>query len=223
LSYTLVNELVKGEFLMKHEWKKQEKALYLPKQKPELLTVPEQKFFTMKGQGNPNGEEFAEKIGVLYSLAYAVRMMPKQGFTPEGYFEYTVYPLEGIWGLTEKGKSLASLDKNELVYTIMIRQPDFVTKEVTDRAFEIVRKKKPHPFLDDVDFCPIEDGLSVQMLHVGPYDNEPQTFEKMDEFLICNHLERVTLEHREIYLSDFRRVEPAKLKTVLRYQIRQKK
>ncbi len=207
---------------MKHEWKKIEKAFYMPKQKPELLTVPEQKFFTIKGQGNPNGEEFAEKIGVLYSLAYAVRMMPKQGFTPEGYFEYTVYPLEGIWGLTEEGQKSASLNKDELVYRIMIRQPDFVTKEVTERAFESVRKKNPHPFLDEVDFCSLEDGLSVQMLHVGPYDNEPQTFDKMDEFLIQNHLERVTLEHKEIYLSDFRRVEPAKLKTVLRYQVRKK-
>lgn len=89
---------------MKYEWRKQEKILYLPKQRPELVTVPEQKFFMIKGKGNPNGEEFAEKIGALYSLAYAVRMMPKQGFTPEGYFEYTVYPLEGIWDLSEEGR-----------------------------------------------------------------------------------------------------------------------
>ncbi|MDM5219689.1 GyrI-like domain-containing protein [Peribacillus sp. NJ11] len=95
---------------MKYEWRKQEKNLYIPKQKSELVTIPEQKFFMIKGKGNPNEHEFAEKIGVLYSLAYAVRMNPKQGYTPDGYFEYTVYPLEGIWDLTEEGKKLDTLN-----------------------------------------------------------------------------------------------------------------
>ncbi|MDO7486881.1 GyrI-like domain-containing protein [Peribacillus frigoritolerans] len=126
---------------MKYEWRKQEKNLYIPKQKPELVTIPEQKFFLIKGIGNPNENEFAEKIGVLYSLAYAVRMMPKQGYTPAGYFEYTVFPLEGIWDLTEEGKKLDTLNKDELLYTIMIRQPDFVTKDIVDRAFENVEKR----------------------------------------------------------------------------------
>ena len=89
---------------MKHEWRKKEKNLYVPKQRPELITVPELKFFMIKGTGNPNSEEFSERIEVLYSLAYSVKMMPKKGYNPEGYFEYTVYPLEGIWDLTEKGK-----------------------------------------------------------------------------------------------------------------------
>lgn len=207
---------------MKYEWKKQEKSLYLPKQKPELISVPEQKFFMIKGKGNPNSEEFSEKIGVLYSLAYAIRMMPKQGYTPEGYFEYTVYPLEGIWDLTEEGKKCATLDKNELLYTIMIRQPDFTSEEVVERAFENVRKKKPHPLLDQVTFGRAEEGLSVQMLHVGPYNNEPESFELMKEFMIKNNLERVSLQHREIYLSDSRKVEPAKLRTVLRYRVKPK-
>ncbi|SCG82775.1 hypothetical protein DW1_1202 [Proteiniborus sp. DW1] len=205
---------------MKHEWRKHEKNLYMPKQKPELVTVPEQKFLMIDGEGNPNSDEFAEKIEVLYSLSYAIRMMPKQGYTPEGYFEYTVYPLEGVWDLTEKGRKLDTLDKDELLYTIMIRQPDFVTDEVVERAFENVRKKKPHPLLDEVTFGTMEDGLSVQILHVGPYDDEPQTFEKMKEFISNNNLEIVTLKHREIYLSDARRVEPAKLKTVLRYRVK---
>lgn len=207
---------------MKYEWKKQEKNLYLPKQEPELITVPEQKFFMIKGKGNPNSEEFSEKIGVLYSLAYAIRMMPKQGYTPEGYFEYTVYPLEGIWDLTEEGKKCATLDKNELLYTIMIRQPDFTTEEVVERAFENVRKKKPHPLLDQVTFGTDEDGLSVQMLHVGPYDNEPESFGLMKEFMTKNNLARVSLRHREIYLTDSRKVEPAKFKTVLRYRAKPK-
>lgn len=206
---------------MKHEWRKHEKNLYMPKQKPELVTIPEQKFLMIKGEGDPNGGEFSEKIEVLYSLSYAIRMMPKQGYTPEGYFEYTVYPLEGIWDLTEEGRKLDTLNKNELLYTIMIRQPNFVTKEVVERAFEHVRKKKPNPLLDEVYFDTIEDGLSVQTLHIGPYDDEPQSFEKMKEFIEENHLEIKTLRHREIYLSDTRKVEPAKLKTVLRYQVKE--
>lgn len=207
---------------MKYEWKREEKNLYMPKQKPELIIVPKQKFFIISGKGNPNSEEFAEKVAVLYSMAYAIRMMPKQGYTPEGYYEYTVYPLEGIWDLTEEGRRLAALNKEELVYTIMIRQPDFVTKEIVDRAFENVRKKKPHPLLNEVYFDTIEDGLSVQMLHVGPYDDEPQSFAIMKEFIIKNNLEITTLKHREIYLSDVRKVEPAKLKTVLRYMVKSK-
>lgn len=207
---------------MKHEWRKKEKDLYIPKQKPELVTIPKQKFFMIKGSGNPNNEEFAERISVLYSLAYAIRMMPKNGYTPDGYFEYTVYPLEGIWDLTEEGRQLEELNKDELLYTIMIRQPDFVTNEVVERAFESVRKKKPHPFLDDVTFETMTDGLSLQMLHVGPFEDEPQTFEIMAEYQESHQLERVSLKHREIYLSDMRRVNPSNLKTVLRYPVKPK-
>jgi len=204
---------------MKFEWKKQEKNLYLPKEKPELITVPQQKFFMISGKGNPNAEEFSEKIGVLYSLAYAVRMMPKQGYTPDGYFEYTVYPLEGIWDLTEEGKKSNTLNKDELLYNIMIRQPDFVTQEVVNKAFEIVRKKKPHSLLNEVTFETMEDGLSVQMMHIGSYDDEPQSFEQMKKFIKNNDLEITTLKHREIYLSNAQKTEKSKLKTVLRYMV----
>ncbi|NLY42706.1 MAG: hypothetical protein GX066_01785 [Clostridiaceae bacterium] len=205
---------------MKHEWRKHEKELYIPKQKPELIFVPKHKFLMIKGEGDPNSVEFSRKVEILYSLAYAIKMMPKQGYTPEGYFEYTVYPLEGLWVLTDRGRKSDVLYKNELLYTIMIRQPDFVTKEVVDRAFESVRKKKDHPLLEEVSFDTIEDGLSVQMLHIGSYDDEPQSFEKMKEFIRENNLELRTLVHREIYLSDPRKVEPAKLKTVLRYMVK---
>jgi len=207
---------------MKHEWRKQEKQLYIPKQKPELITVPVQKFLMIKGKGNPNNEDFSKRIEVLYPLAYAIRMMPRQGHTPEGYFEYTVYPLEGIWDLTEKGRKLDTLDKDELVYTIMIRQPDFVTQEVVDKAFENVIKKNPNPLLDEVLFDTFEDGLSVQMLHIGSYDDERTTFNAMNKYIEENNLEKVTLVHREIYLSDARKVEPAKLKTVLRYRVKKR-
>ena len=204
---------------MKFEWKKQEKNLYFPKEKPELITVPQQKFFMISGKGNPNDEEFTEKIGVLYSLAYAVRMMSKHGYTPDGYYEYTVYPLEGIWDLTEEGKKSNTLNKDELLYNIMIRQPDFVTQEVVNKAFEIVRKKKPHSLLNEVTFETMEDGLSVQMMHIGSYDDEPQSFEQMKKFIKNNDLEITTLKHREIYLSNAQKTEKSKLKTVLRYMV----
>ncbi len=208
--------------MTKYEWRKQEKDLYFPKIKPELVKVPPMKFFLISGRGDPNKEEFAEKVGVLYSLAYAVRMMPKTGYTPEGYYEYTVYPLEGLWDLTEEGRQAETLDKDELVYTIMIRQPDFVTADVVGRAFENVRKKKDHPLLDDVKFDTIEDGLSVQMMHIGPFENEPRTFEQMKKFIAENNLQLRTLVHREIYLSDIRKTEKSKLKTVLRYMVSEK-
>lgn len=204
---------------MKYEWRKKEKSLYLPKEKPELIDVPEFKFFMISGKGNPNSEEFSKKVGVLYSLAYAVRMMPKKGYTPEGYYEYTVYPLEGVWDLTEEGKKAEKLNKDELVYTIMIRQPDFVTPEVANLAFENVKKKNYSPLLDEVTFGTMEDSLSVQMMHLGPYDDEPRTFEQMKKFIIESNLEIKTLKHREIYLSDLRKTEKTKLKTVLRYMV----
>lgn len=207
---------------MKHEWRKHEKNLYLPKEKPEIITVPKQNFLMLQGKGNPNNDDFSERVAVLYSLAYAIRMMPKQGYTPEGYLEYTVYPLEGIWDLTEEGRKSDVLNKDELLYTIMIRQPDFVTKDIVDRAFGNVRKKKPNPLLDEVIFNSIEDGLSVQILHVGSYDDEPKSFQLMKSFIAHNNLEIVTLQHREIYISDVRKVEPSKLKTVLRYRVKSK-
>ncbi len=208
-----------GKIYMKYEWRKQEKNLYFPKEKPQLITIPPMKFFMISGQGDPNKEEFSEKVGVLYSLAYAVRMMPKTGYTPEGYFEYTVYPLEGLWDLTEEGRKAEKLDKDQLLYTIMIRQPDFVTQEVVDLAFENVRKKKNHPLLDSVTFEIMEDGLSVQMMHIGSFDEEPRTFKQMKDFISENNLQMRTLKHREIYLSDLRRTEKNKLKTVLRYLV----
>lgn len=204
---------------MKYEWRKKEKEYYIPKEKPQLVEIPEFKYFTLKGKGNPNTEAFKECIGVLYSLSYAIRMMPKNGITPDGYFEYTVYPLEGIWDLTEEGRLEETLNKDELVYKLMIRQPDFVTEEVVNIAMEIVKKKKPHPLLEKVEFESIKEGLCVQMLHVGPYDDEPRTFSVMKEFCTENNLEIKTLAHKEIYLSDFRKTEASKLKTVLRYLV----
>lgn len=206
---------------MKHEWKKAEKELYLPKQKPELIKIPPFKFFSIKGQGDPNEKPFAENIGVLYSLAYAVKMSPKNGFAPKDYFDYTVYPLEGIWDLTEEAKKMQmdKLDKSSLIYNLMIRQPDFVTHDYASEIIEKTRKKKPHPFLENARFEIIEDSYCVQMMHVGSYDDEPSSFAKMEEFCKLNSLTRLSKQHREIYLSDFRKVSSDKLKTVLRFKI----
>ena len=204
---------------MKFEWRKHAKELYMPKNKVELITVPEFKFFMINGKGNPNEKQFSEAVGVLYSLSYAVKMMIKNGVTPDGYFDYTVFPLEGVWDMNEKGKLKETLDKNELLYNIMIRQPDFVTEEIAMKAIEIVKKKKPNQLLESVTFGSMNDGLCVQMLHVGSYDDEPSSFTVMKEYCIQNNLRRITKVHREIYISDARKTEISKLKTVLRYKV----
>lgn len=204
---------------MKYEWRKKEKEYYMPKEKPQIVEIPSFKYLTIKGQGNPNSEGFKKHIEVLYSLSYAIRMMPKKGINPEGYFEYTVYPLEGIWDLTEKGRKSETLDKDELVYTLMIRQPYFVNEEVVSMAMDIAKKKICNDLLNKVEFTSLEDGLCVQMLHIGPYDDEPRTFSIMQEFIDKENLKIKTKAHKEIYLSDFRKVEASKLKTVLRYRV----
>ncbi|WP_188540405.1 GyrI-like domain-containing protein [Paenibacillus segetis] len=207
---------------MKHEWKKHEKSLYLPKNKPELIIVPSFNFFTIEGSGNPNQESFSEAVGVLYSLSYGIKMSPKKGIIPNGYFEHSIYPLEGIWDISDEAKANNNhtLDKNELVYKIMIRQPDFVTKELACEIIETVKSKKPHPLLEKVQFEAIEDGLSVQILHTGPYDNEPESFELMDQYCSANGLVRTVLTHREIYITDARKTAIDKLKTVLRISVK---
>lgn len=207
---------------MKHEWRKKEKNYYIPKAKPEIVNMEKFKFIQIKGSGNPNSEKFSERVGVLYSLAYTIKMMPKKGITPDGYFDYTVYPLEGIWDLDEEGRLKNEFDKNNLVYNIMIRQPDFVTKEVFDLAMEMTKKKKPNKLLDDVVFGEIEEGMCVQMMHIGPYDDEYKSFEVMKEFIKDNNLVIKSLAHREIYISDVRKTAPEKLKTVLRYMVEDK-
>ncbi|NJJ35801.1 hypothetical protein GSQ51_08295 [Clostridioides difficile] len=205
---------------MKYEWRKKEKELYLPKENPILVEVPEQKFIMLRGSGDPNDKEFTEAIGVLYSLAYAIKTMPKKGIVPEGYFDYTVFPLEAIWDKGEKSKYSDILIKEDLVYTMMIRQPDFVTQDLLDKAINIVKKKKAHNLLEKIRFESINEGLCVQMLHVGSYDNEPESFDIMSEFCKRNNLIRKSNVHREIYISDARKVSPDSLKTVLRFEVK---
>lgn len=212
----------KGKNNMKHEWKKKEKQLYLPKNKPEVVEIPKFSFITIHGQGNPNDPFFGEYIGVLYSMSYGVRMSKKGEFAPKGFFEYTVYPLEGVWDITEeaKKKGIKKLDKNTLVFDLMIRQPEFVTKEFYKEVLKRVKEKKPHELLDKVEFKQIEEGKCVQMLHNGSYDSEPVSFDLMEEFAKKQGLKRSSRKHREIYLSDARKVAPEKLKTVLRFEVK---
>lgn len=204
---------------MKHEWRKKEKNYYLPKTKPEIVNIQRLKFIQIKGSGNPNSEEFSEKVGTLYSLAYAIKMMPKKGITPNGYFEYTVYPLEGIWDLKEEARGNETFDKNDLVYTIMIRQPEFVNDEVFKEAIEIAKKKNNNPLLDEVELVSIDEGMCLQMMHIGSFDDEYKSFEIMKQFCDENNLSIKDKAHREIYISDFRRVPKERLKTVLRYMV----
>jgi hypothetical protein len=206
---------------MKHEWRKHEKQFYLPKTKPEKITVPAFKFFAIEGEGNPNDEFFGEYIGVLYSLSYAVKMSSKKGFAPVGYFDYTVYPLEGVWDISEDAKQNynGKLDKNDLTFKLMIRQPDFVTADFAEKMIEFTKKKKPHELLNKVEFEEIEESDSAQMLHLGSYDDESVSFALMEKFCVENGLNRLSKKHREIYLSDARKVRVENLKTVLRFEV----
>jgi len=207
---------------MKYDWKQMEKQFYLPKTEPELVKIPVFKFFSVKGQGNPNDKFFADYISVLYSLSYAIKMSLKYRATPEGFFDYAIYPLEGIWDISEEAKIQPSgkPDKNSFVFNLMIRQPDFLTNDFASEIIEQTKKKKPHTLLHKVRFEVFNEGHCVQMMHIGSYDNETDSFKKMEDFCILNKYIRESKEHREIYLSDNRKVSPENQRTVLRYRIR---
>lgn len=206
---------------MKHEYRKHEKELYGTKAKPAILDVPKQKYICIKGEGNPNGEDFKNRVEALYSLAYTIRMSHKNGFAPDDYFEYTVYPLEGLWD--KKNYDSDELHLDDLVYTIMIRQPEFVDEAMFNKAMEVARNKKRNELLSEVYFDEMTDGLSVQMLHIGSFAKENETFSVMQEFIENNDLRIKTLVHREIYLSDPRKVSGDRLKTLLRYRVERNK
>ncbi len=202
----------------KYEWRKTEKDFYLAKAAPAVIDVPPMNYFVVDGAGSPADEEFQAVVGLLYTLSYTIRMMPKSGWTPPDYQEYTVFPLEGLWRMdSDAWKPGCELDKSKLQYRLMIRQPWFVTDEVVERARASSLKKVPAELLERATFETMADGLSVQMLHVGPYDTEPETFAAMNEFMQDHCLSRPEQVHREIYLSDPRRVAPEKNRTTLRF------
>ncbi|WP_330999634.1 GyrI-like domain-containing protein [Cohnella fermenti] len=198
-------------------YKKDFKHLYLPKPTPEIVDVPSMPFFMVSGSGDPNGEEFVKATEALYSLSYAVKMSYRSSDVPDGYYEYTVFPLEGVWDLLDYTKP--ATDKSNLKYTIMIRQPDFVTRAGFERFLEATMKKKANPFLGKIRFEQAADGLSCQMLHAGSFDEEPASFSRMEEFCAEQGVTRTSKLHREIYLSDPRKTKAAKLKTVLRFSV----
>lgn len=208
--------------VIKHEWRKHEKSTYLPKSKPDVIDLPAFNFITLRGQCNPSSELFAEHVGALYSLAYGLKMgLKKSDVKPEGYSDFTVYPLEGVWDITDEAKMTftGKINKDDLLYTLMIRQPDFIDETLFNVVRDQVQASKPSKYLSAILFERIEEGRCVQMLHSGPFENEPASFALMERFAEREGFSRKSKMHREIYLTDTRRVSPEKYKTVLRFSV----
>jgi len=202
---------------MKYEWKKSEKYLYGVKQKPQFIEVPTAYYIMIKGEGNPNEIDFSNRVSALYSLAYGIKMLFKNMKKEElEYSDFTVFPLEGIWEKSDDEE----FDKSKLKYTIMIKQPYFITKEIFELAFEKVKKKKPNELYDEVSFDCIESKKAIQILHIGSFDTEIESFEKLDNFANEMNLERSEKLHTEIYLNNKNRTAEDKLKTILRYNVK---
>ena len=192
----------------------------MPKGKPEIVTVPKMNYIAVRGKGNPNEEdgEYKKSIELLYGIAYTIKMSKKGDHKIEGYFDYVVPPLEGFWWQ----ENLDGIDyghKENFQWISVIRLPDFVTKADFEWAIEEATRKKKMDF-SKVEFLEIEEGLCVQCMHSGSYDDEPATVAAMDKFIADNGYENDisdTRRHHEIYLSDARKVAPDKLKTVIRH------
>lgn len=202
---------------MKHEYRKHEKELYGPNTEPRLVDVGVLNYICIKGEGNPNTLEFSNKIEALFTLAYTLKMFPRKGIEIKDYQDYTVYPLEGVWDLSELGRQASTLNKDELVYTIMIRQPSFITEELFNKAVEVASDKSPE--IKNIKWMCTKPCQCVQILHVGSFDSEPESFKKVNDFCVRNNFVRKSLTHREIYLSDFRRTKVDDLKTILQVEI----
>lgn len=208
---------------MKKEWRKHEKEIYLPKNKPVLIDVPTYNYFAIKGEVNPGNPLFGDYIAALYTLSYAIRMSYKWEQPPVDYYEYTVYPLEGVWDLKDHSKYVpGEVDKDNLAFELMIRQPEFVSEEFAKMILKETLNKKPDSLIQQVEFKKIYEGLCLQMLHKGSYDDEASTFDVMTQYCDENNLKRVSMKHREVYLSDFRRTATLNLKTVLRFKVNEK-
>ena len=200
---------------MKYEWKKQEKELYGAKTAPAVVTVPEQNYIMINGEGNPNDADFSNRVSALYSVAYAVKMAYKMA-AQGSIDDFAVYPLEGVWQKIEGDE----LVKENLRYTLMIRQPGFIEKDRIDAALECAKVKKPNPLLEEIRFEIVQGGTCVQILHIGAYDDELVSFAMLDKFARALSLTRAESCHREIYLNNANRTEKSKLKTILRYMVK---
>ncbi len=208
---------------MAFDFKKEFKELYMPKSKPVIVTVPRANYIAVRGKGDPNqsGGDYQRAVSVLYAVAYTLKMSYKSDYKIEGFFEYVVPPLEGFWW-QDGVDGVDYSDKSTFNWISVIRLPDFVAQKDFDWAVRTAEKKKK---LDcsSAEFLTVDEGLCVQMLHTGSYDDEPQTVAVMDGYLkengYANDLSPQRLHH-EIYLSDARKTPPEKLKTVIRHPIK---
>ena len=210
---------------MVFDFKKEYKELYKPKDKPSIINVEKANFIAVRGVGDPNSEnsEYKQSISLLYPIAYAIKMSKKGDYKIDGYFDFVVPPLEGFWW-QEGIKGVDYANKDSFNFISLIRMPDFVTKEVFEWVIEETTRKKKEDF-SKVEFFTYDEGLCVQCMHIGPYNDEPITVEAMHEYMIEQGYELdITDErfHHEVYISDVRKTSPEKLKTVLRHPIKKK-
>ncbi len=209
---------------MAFDYKKEYKEFYMPKNKPGIVTVPPMNYIAVRGKGNPNeeGSEYKETIGLLYAIAFTIKMSKKGSRQIEGYFDYMVPPLEGFWW-QEGVKGIDYSRKEDFQFISVIRLPDFVTKEDFAWAVEEATVKKKKDF-SKVEFLTYDEGLCVQCMHIGSYDSEPETVQTMHDFMESQgYILDINDKrlHHEIYLSDARRAAPEKLKTVIRHPVKE--
>ena len=210
---------------MSFDFKKEYKEFYMPKNKPGIVSVPGMNYIAVRGQGDPNVEdgEYKQAIELLYGIAYTIKMSKKGDHQIEGYFDYVVPPLEGFWW-QDGIDGVDYAHKESFHWISVIRLPDFVTREDLGWAVKEAERKKKTDF-SKVEFLTYDEGLCVQCMHIGPYDDEPATVELMHAFMEeQGYVLDITDQrlHHEIYLSDARKVAPEKLKTVIRHPIRKK-
>ena len=210
---------------MAFDFKKEYKEFYMPPKKPGIVEVPPVNYIAVRGKGDPNGEnsEYKETIGLLYAIAFTIKMSYKGDHKIDGYFAYVVPPLEGFWW-QDGTDGIDYAHKENFNFISLIRLPDFVTKTDFDWAIAEAAKKKKTDF-SKVEFLSYNEGLCVQCMHIGPYDNEPLTIEAMHEFAEQQGYAldiTDTRYHHEIYLSDPRKCDASKLKTVIRHPIKTK-
>ncbi|WP_286151791.1 GyrI-like domain-containing protein [Sporofaciens musculi] len=208
---------------MAFDYKKEYKEFYLPKRKPELITVPPMNFIAVGGKGNPNeeGGAYKESIGLLYGIAFTIKMSKKGDHRIDGYFDYVVPPLEGLWW-QEGTEGIDYSRKEDFEWISMIRLPEFVTRDEFDWAIAEAEAKKKTDF-SKVEFFTYDEGLCVQCMHLGAYDDEPATIEAMDTFARAQGYQPDMggqRFHHEIYLSDVRRCKPENLRTVIRHPVK---
>lgn len=209
---------------MAFDYKKEYKEFYMPPKKPTIVDVPKMNYIAVRGQGNPNEEdgEYKKAIELLYGIAFTIKMSYKGTHKIEGYFQYVVPPLEGFWW-QDNVIGIDYSQKEKFQRIAVIRLPDFVTKEEFGWAVEEATKKKKEDF-SKVEYFTYEEGMCVQCMHIGSYDEEPLTVEKMHAYMEEQGYELDITEerlHHEIYLSDPRRTSEEKLKTVVRHPIKQ--